>query len=76
MAGAVFRADLIKALENGIGRGAAVHAAEILLAEASIAQIDEVRNLLPDDLKVVLAAGLQPDFDCVFDDQIEGVTQK
>ena len=25
------------------------------------AQIDEVRNLLPDNLKVVLSAGLQPD---------------
>ena len=74
MADAVFRVDLIKALESGVGRGAAVQAVEIMLAEASIAQIDEVRNLLPDDLRVVLAAGLQPDFDRVVDEQVADVT--
>ena len=46
MADAIFRADLIKSLESEIGRVAAVQAAEIMLSEASEAQIGEVRDLL------------------------------
>jgi hypothetical protein len=71
MADAIFRADLIKSLESEIGRVAAVQAAEIMLSEASEAQIGEVRDLLPEDLKVVVSAVLQPHHCCEDDLQPE-----
>ena len=73
MADAIFRADLIEALERRVGRGAAVQAAEIMLGDASNDQIDEVRDLLPEDLKFVVSAGREAELRPDADPQFEGL---
>lgn len=67
MADAVFRADLIKSLESEVSWGAAVQAVEVLLSDANSAQIQEVRDLLAEDLQVVVSEGLQPKLRSVVD---------
>jgi hypothetical protein len=71
----VFRADLIEALESEVGWGAAVQAAAIMLSEASTDQIEEVRDLLPDDLKAVVSAGLQSEISQEIAEQREECVQ-
>ena len=56
MGDAIFRADLIITLESELGFGAAAEAAEIMLRDATDAQIDEVRDLLPENLHAVLSS--------------------